>query len=185
VIVADGQLYAAFRTGDPSALSNSGGDIRYLFKTGGALDLMIGTDPGADRKRRTPAPGDLRLLLTRVQGHTKAVLFRAISPGVPKGRDVTYQSPVGKTNFDEVEDISSRLQLAESAGDFELSLPLEILGLRPVVGAEILGDLGLLRGDGSQTTQRIYWNNLATTLVSDIPSEARLEPGNWGIWKIR
>ena len=42
---------------------------------------------------------------------------------------------------------------------------------------ESLGDLGVPRGQSGQTVQRIYWNNLDTLLVSDLPSEARLQPG--------
>ncbi len=42
----------------------------------------------------------------------------------------------------------------------------------------------VLRGNRSQTIQRQYWNNLNTAFVSDVPSEARLQPRNWGIWKL-
>lgn len=69
--------------------------------------------------------------------------------------------------------------------DRESLVPLGVLGLRPEKDVEILGDLGILRGDGAQTTRRIYWNNLDTGLVSDLPSEARLRPSNWGIWRFR
>ncbi len=185
VTVAGDRLYLAFRTGDPRALTNGGKDYRYDFKTGGAIDLMLGTDPGADRHRREPARGDLRLLVAQVGGRTRAVLFRAVAPDAPKGREVLYQSPIGRVHFDEVADISGSVVLAGRDGDFELSAPLGLLGLRPEKGIEILGDLGILRGDGAQTTRRIYWNNLDTGLVSDLPSEARLRPTNWGIWRFR
>jgi hypothetical protein len=185
VILAEGRLYAAFRTGDAGALSNSGGDYRYLFKTGGALDLMIGADPGAARDRQSPVAGDLRLLVTRTQGRARAVLFRPHGLLGRPGPEVLYQSPVGKVRFDEVADISERVSLAGRDGDFELSVPLDVLGLTSGAGVELQGDLGLLRGDGAQTVERIYWNNLDTNLVSDIPTEARLEPGRWGIWRLR
>jgi hypothetical protein len=185
VTVAGDRLYVAFRTGDPKALTNGGKDYRYDFKTGGAIDLMLGTDPGADRNRREPARGDLRLLVAQVGDRTRAVLFRAVAPDAPKGRDVLYQSPIGRVHFDEVADISGSVVLAGHDGDFEFSVPLGVLGLRPEKGAEILGDLGILRGDGAQTTRRIYWNNLDTGLVSDLPSEARLRPTNWGVWRFR
>ena len=185
VAVAGDRIYAAFRTGDSSLLSNGGKDYRYLFKTGGALDLMVGADPGADRHRREPVRGDLRLLVAQVGGRTRAVLFRAVAPDAPKGRDLLYQSPIGRVHFDEVADISGSVALAGHDGDFEFSVPLGVLGLRPEKGVEILGDLGILRGDGAQTTRRIYWNNLDTGLVSDLPSEARLRPRNWGVWRFQ
>ena len=45
VAVAGDRLYAAFQTGDPHLLRNSGETPRAPFKTGGCLDLMIGADP--------------------------------------------------------------------------------------------------------------------------------------------
>jgi len=185
VTVAGDRLYAAFRTGDPDLLANGGTDHRYLFKTGGALDLMLGADPRADRNRREPSRGDLRLLVARVGGRPKAVLFRPVAPDAPDGRDVRYQSPIGRARFDEVADLTGSVALAGQDGDFEFTVPLDALGLRPEAGTEVLGDLGLLRGDGTQTTRRVYWNNRDTGLVSDIPSEARLRPSNWGLWKFR
>jgi hypothetical protein len=29
----------------------------------------------------------------------------------------------------------------------------------------------------------VYWNNKGAQIVSDLPSEARLEPVNWGVWR--
>ncbi len=185
VILAGGRLYAAFRIGDAAALNNSGGDYRYLFKTGGALDLMIGTDPGSPKDRQTAVEGDIRLLVTRTQDRSRAVLFQPVASRGPRLREMLYQSPVGQARFDEVADVSDRVALAGREGDFEFSVPLEVVGLRAGESAELLGDLGLLRGDGVQTTERNYWNNLDTSLVSDIPSEARLQPGRWGIWRLR
>jgi hypothetical protein len=34
------------------------------------------------------------------------------------------------------------------------------------------------------TTQRLYWNNLDTSIRSDVPSGARLQPANRGTWLI-
>ncbi len=61
--------------------------------------------------------------------------------------------------------------------------PIKVLGLRPSAGVEILADVGILRGVEGRTMQRVYWSNQDTTLVSDLPSEARLRPGEWGLWK--
>jgi hypothetical protein len=44
----------------------------------------------------------------------------------------------------------------------------------------IRGDVGVLRGNGFQTLQRVYWSNKATGLVSDAPTEADLTPQFWG-----
>lgn len=63
---------------------------------------------------------------------------------------------------------------------YEFSLPMARLGLSPAPGQTIRGDLGVLRGDGLRTMQRVYWNNKSSGLVSDTPSEAELIPRLWG-----
>ena len=59
-----------------------------------------------------------------------------------------------------------------------------MLGFEPKPGASYKIDLGLLRGDGAQPLQRVYWSNKASGLVADIPSEAELTPALWGTLKI-
>ena len=183
-IVGD-RLYAAWRTGDANALANTAGDPKLLFKRGGAVDLMIATNPGADSNRRDPVAGDVRLLASMQAGKPTAVLYRAVVPGTPADQVVPFISPVGKVSFDRVDNVSAQVELAQQGGDIELSIPLATLGMTGVSGETTLqGDIGILRGTGVITTQRLYWNNLNTSISTDIPSEARLQPGNWGLWKI-
>jgi hypothetical protein len=185
-VTVDGQnLYVAYRTDDPRALENAGRDHRYIFKSGGALDLMLGTDPEARHDRHALAPGALRLLVARVEGRTTAVLYRGFAPDAPKTETVLFESPVGRVVFDQVRQVGGTVRLAQLGGNYEFSIPLRVLGLRPSVGMEILADVGILRGREGRTTQRAYWSNQDTTLVSDPPSEARLQPGNWGLWRFR
>jgi hypothetical protein len=72
------------------------------------------------------------------------------------------------------------VQLASTDGNFEISIPLATLGLKPHAGQKIKGDLGVLRGNGFQTVQRVYWSNKASGIVADVPSEAELTPRLWG-----
>ena len=178
VAVSGDRLFAAYKTGNDKLLRNSGAVPLAPFKTGGALDLMLGTNPGADPNRRAPVAGDLRLLVTQVGGKTKAVLYRAVVPGATD--PVPFSSPDRTVSFDEVRDVSSQVQLAGSGGNYEFSIPLSVLGLQPRAGQSISGDIGVLRGDGDQTTARVYWSNKATSIVSDVPSEAQLTPQLWG-----
>ena len=106
-------------------------------------------------------------------------------PGTVEKDRVLFESPIGKVWIDRVEDLSSQLQLAQDSGNVEFSVPLSALNLSPKAGESLLADFGILRGDGAQTIQRLYWNNLNTSIVSDIPSEARLQPANWGLWTFR
>jgi hypothetical protein len=184
VSVADGKLFALWKTGNPSLLKNSGEIADAPFKTGGALDLMIGTDPNADPHRVQPVAGDLRLLVTEVDHKTRAVLYRAVVPGTPDAQKVPFSAPWHSITLDSVIDVSDQVQLAQDGkGAYEIAVPLSTLRLDPRDGMKISADIGILRGDGNQTTQRVYWNNKATALVSDVPSEAMLTPGLWGVWE--
>ncbi|PTY06818.1 hypothetical protein DB346_00750 [Verrucomicrobia bacterium LW23] len=181
VSIAGDKLYAAWKTNNPALLKNSGNIPNAPFKTGGALDLMIGADGKLDPKRDKPAAGDQRLLVTQVNGKTLALVYRAVVAGEKK--PVPFASPVWTVTFDRVDDVSDQVQLAEAEGNYEISVPLAVVGLRPAPGSSIRGDIGILRGSGGVTTQRVYWRNKATAIVSDVPSEAMLLPRNWGLWE--
>ena len=182
VAIAEGRLYAAWRTGDKDLLRNSGDVPNALFKTGGALDLMVGSDAAADPKRTKPVAGDLRLLVTQVKGATRALLYRAVV--ADDKQPVPFSSPGRTVTFDRVDEVSAQVQLAGSDGNYELAVPLAVLGLKPAAGQALKGDLGILRGSGTATTQRVYWSNKATAIVADVPSEAELCPHLWGRWEI-
>ena len=185
VAVAGDRLYAAFKTGEPNTLANSGASMQNLFKTGGALDLMIGTDSNADPKRSRAVAGDVRLLVAMVKGKPVAVLYRPVAPG-EAGEGVHFSSPLRTITFDRVEEVTKDVAFAPGqAGEFELSIPLSVLGLKPEPGMALRGDIGVLRGDGDRTVQRAYWHNKATGLTSDVPSEAELTPQLWGRWEFR
>jgi len=183
VALSGDRLYAAWRTGEKNLLNNTGETPNFLFKTGGCLDLMIGTDPAADPRRNRPVAGDLRLLITKVGGRPRAMLYRAVVPGTKD--PVPFTSPVRSITFDRVEEVTAQVQLAESGdGNYEISVPLALLGWKAAAGTTLRGDIGLLRGSGGMTTQRVYWSNKATAITADIPSEAELRPALWGKWEI-
>ena len=187
VSVSGSRLYAAWRTGNPHLLENAGGQAAFLFKSGGALDLMLATRGGVDRRSYTPQDGDLRLLITRTGGKPRAILYRPVAPGAPGAEQTVFASPIGKETFASVRDVSDQIQLAQRGGDYEASISLSALDLSSdavAPGRELLGDIGILRGQGAQTVERAYWSNDNTAMVSDVPSEARLQPGNWGRFKI-
>ncbi|HEV7866996.1 MAG TPA: hypothetical protein VGO90_04905 [Chthoniobacteraceae bacterium] len=192
VAISGDRLYAAFRTDDADLLRNTGELPTAPFKTGGALDLMIGVNPAADPQRSRPVEGDQRLLVTKVKDRTFAVLYRAVVPGTKER--VPFSSPWRTITLDRADDVSAQVTLAssvtkDSKGKFdaafhELSIPLAALGLKPEPGQSLRGDLGILRGDGTKTMQRVYWSNKATSITADVPSEAELTPKLWGRWQL-
>ncbi|HEY2343561.1 MAG TPA: hypothetical protein VGH90_11045, partial [Chthoniobacteraceae bacterium] len=192
VTISGDRLYAAFRTQDAELLKNSGETPLAPFKTGGALDLMIGANAKADPKRTHPLAGDIRLLVTQVKGKAVALVYRPVVNGSKE--PVPFSSPWRTISMDRVEDVSAQVELASSvvrnpngrveSATYEISIPLSALGLNPVAGQSLKGDIGILRGDGTQTLQRVYWNNKATGITADVPSEAELTPALWGRWEI-
>lgn len=183
-VVGD-RLYIAWRTTEKNLLQNSGEIDIAPFKTGGALDLMIATDPAAKPDRNMPVAGDQRLIITQVGTDRRklqnmAVLYKAIVSGTPADQRVPFTSPVQSISFDVVRNVTGDVQLAQKDGDFEVSIPLSVLGLEPKPGIAVKGDLGVLRGTVGKTSQRVYWSNKATAITADVPSEAQLLPKLWG-----
>ena len=120
-----------------------------------------------------------------VKGKPVAVLYRPVVPGTTTD-GVPFSSPLRTIKFDRVDEVSRDVTFAGSKeGEFEVSVPLSVLGLKPERGMSLRGDIGVLRGSDFQTTQRSYWTNKAAGLTSDIPSEAELTPALWGRWEFK
>ncbi len=170
------KLYVAWKTEDSELLKNSGEMPVAPFKTGGALDLMLGPDGDRDQ----PAAGDLRLVVTLVDTKPWALLYRPVVSGTKGADKIPFSSPWRTITFDQVEDVTDKLEFARKDGNYEISIPFETLGFSPRKGAKIRGDIGILRGNGNETTARVYWSNKATGITADVPSEAMLTPKLWG-----
>ncbi|HUT60341.1 MAG TPA: hypothetical protein VNA25_21060, partial [Phycisphaerae bacterium] len=183
MMVAGDRLYIAWRNADKDLLRNSGEITNAPFKTGGALDVMIGARPDAAGTRTRPVEGDQRLLVTMVKNKPYALLYRAVVPGTTA--PVPFSSPWRTITIDRVDDLSSQIELGASEGNYELSIPLASLALKPADGVQIRADIGLLRGNGFQTVHRVYWSNKATGITADVPSEAELTPNLWGTLRFR
>jgi hypothetical protein len=184
--VADGKLYAAWKTGDPTLIKNAGDVPNALFKSGGALDLMIGTDANAKPNRPSAVAGDERLIVAQVNGKTTALLYREVVPGTQDAAKVPFNAPWHGITFDQVANVSDQVELNQDKdGNYQVGVPLSVLGLNPQPGMRIKGDIGILRGNGRETSARVYWANKATGIVSDVPTEAELTPSLWGNWEFK
>ena len=177
--VAGDKLVVAYKTDQPQLLLNSATEFPFAFTQGGGLDLMLRTSGDGDGKN--PVPGDIRLFVTKKNGQTLAVLYQEKS-ATPKNRQ-TFASPVGQVNFDDVQDVSQYVEVAGKDGNYEFSVPLSVLGLKDVAGKTFRGDVGMVLSDGVHARARIYWHNKWDSMCADVPSEARLNPGQWGLFK--
>jgi len=187
---ADNLYIAAWMLGD-TPLKNSAQDPVLLFKNGFALDVLLGLDPKADPTRTSPAPGDMRILISQLKNDPIAMLYKHNAPGTPPEKRKHFQSPVGEIFIDNVEQITDAdiafKQEADSKGTtkwcIEAAIPWKALGVKaPPLGTHLRGDVGLLQSDqnGMRTINRLYWSGKSQTVVSDIPSEARIVPSVWG-----
>lgn len=182
----DTRLYAAYKIGRKGPLKNSGTQWDRLFKSGACVDLQMGLDPAAAIDRTGPVPGDVRLLMTWMQGKPICVSYRPEVPGTPKSQQWQVVSPVGQATFDEVKPLAG-VEIARSTDEVgayivEAAIPLAAIGLKPEPGMRLKLDWGILTTgpDGNEVLRRIYWSNQATSITSDAPSEARLQPNLWG-----
>ncbi len=181
VAISGDRIYTAYQTSDTKLFNNQPDAWQLLFKTGGALDLMLGSNPNADSSRTAAIAGDLRLLVTMVNGKPLAVLYLPVLPG--DKQPYTFSSPWRSIMMDCVKDVSTEVQVAGNGGDYETSIPLSTLGIKLKPKLILNGDIGILRSDGRTTIQRLYWHNKESGLISDVPGEAMLMPQLWGKWQ--
>ncbi len=166
------------------AMRNAGQDEHLLFKTGDAVDIMVGPEPQDGLK------GDTRLLMTIKQGSPIAVINVKYDSTAPKSLHYDFTSPARKIGFDRVQTVTG-VQIATSpSGDGYIviaTIPWKVLGITPKSGLKLRGDFGVLFADngGTTTVSRQYWSNKETGLVSDIPGEGDIAPTKWGIFTLK
>jgi len=183
----DGQnLYLKYDVTSPHELINAEPEPKLLFRGGNCLDLQLATDPQADPERDAPAPGDLRLLVTRRDAKPFAMLYRPKVAGFD-GQPVVFNSPTGNESFDRVEPFEDfQLDYRKTPTGFQatLTVPLAALGLELQPGQTVRMDLGYIFGNaqGTRTAARAYAKNNSFTanVVNDVPHESRLQPQHWG-----
>ena len=179
-------LYVAFDVDSPYGLVNAITDPKVIFKGGNLLDIQIATDASSAPDRKEPAPGDLRILVSRQSGKPIAVVFRPKMRGF-EGKPIVLTSPTGQAPFDSIT-TSSAIKLAhrEKRGGFKatVTIPLSEIDLSLTPGQVVRMDVGYIFGNktGTRTALRAYWqnNSFSANVTDDIPNESRLEPHEWG-----
>ena len=177
------RLYAAYEV-HGAKFVNGGGNPDTLFLTGDCTDLMLSV--GADRNKPhfTPQPGDERLLVGLYKGKPIAVLYQQVVPGT--ARPVRLMN----TTIDKITRLDSAQIAYKRTADgytLEVSAPLADLGIDPAssgnLSGNLTGDVGVIFADatGANRAQRLYYYNQDTAIISDLSTEARLQPGNWGL----
>ena len=157
----------------------------FLYARGDTVDLQLGTDPKADKKRTEAVLGDMRISIGPFGGQPTVVVYRKVASdkhpkvfnsGVTKGYQMDSVLVVSDARVEVKIDAVNKRYTVEAA------LPLAALGFTPSAGSTIRGDFGATHGDkeGRDTVLRSHWSNQNTGLVSDEVFELQMAPAAWG-----
>ena len=169
-------LAIAFQVADPSPWKNGEGRFTHLFIGGDAVDVKLDV----------PGIGPMRLLAAPLAGKPTLVCWR--KKAEPKEDAITYSvgnNVANAESFDAVRRIDSAqidVNVAASAYTVLVKVPLKDIGLADLKPVRIRGVVGAIFSDpsGINRAARVYWHDKATGLVSDVPSESRLNVKNFG-----
>jgi hypothetical protein len=186
-------LYVLFEGKDDRAVfQNTATPDNFLeaFKTGDVVDVMLETRAGLDPNRENAAEGDIRLSFAMVGGEPAAILYDHVVPGTPQEARLPFASPWRTLYIDRVSLIpEARIAVLRKGNRYSLeaAVPLEAIHFDPADRQAVRGDLGRVLSDqtGTRAVDRVYWSNKNTKIVSDVPSEARLQPNLWGTFVLQ
>ena len=175
-------LYLAYQVHESTPpLVNGGKDWRTLHTSGDCVDLMLGLDSRANPHRRNAAPGDERLLLSVFQKRPIAVLYQ------PVRANSTAPIRLGSAQVDRIVQLDSATVAVKRDPQnqiyrVEAAIPLQALSINPKQADALRGDVGVIYADdsGRNRAQRLYYYNRDTDTIADLPTETRLQPGEWG-----
>ena len=187
----DQNLYLRFDVQSPNPLVNAIADPKIVFRGGNLLDMQLATDPKADPARKTPAPGDMRLLVSRRDEKPFAVLFEPKLKGF-QGKPIVLKSPTGQESFDRirvVDNVDLEYKKTQKGFVATVTVPHSLTGLKLKSGDKLKLDLGYIFGNqgGTRTATRatLFNTSFTANVVDDIPHESRLEPANWGEGEVK
>jgi hypothetical protein len=169
-------LAIMFQVADPSPWMNAAGAYTHAFIGGDAVDVQL----------NVPGRGPIRLLAASVGGKPTAVYWQAESD--TEENAITYavgNNVVNATKFPVMRRLDSakvKVDKGFNAYTCLVTVPLAELGLVPGSAEALTGVVGVIYSNpaGDNRAARLYWHNKKTGLVSDVPSEARLTPQEWG-----
>ncbi|HUW32505.1 MAG TPA: FlgD immunoglobulin-like domain containing protein [Planctomycetota bacterium] len=182
---ADNGLSLAIEVKDDSPFANHGQDPAELCRSGDAIDFRLATRPGAPSGRTDAAVGDLRFIATMLQDRPVVVRYRYVVPGTTAPRE--FVSPTGRVTVDAIDilpDDQARIHVERQEGGYRLRMTLAwaALNLDGRPQGTLRGDVGVIFSDpsGQRAVEREYYFDTGSREVSDLPSEIRIRPAQWG-----
>lgn len=182
------QLYVNYQGQDGRApFENKGENLFELFKTGDVIDLMLQTKAGLRSDRSEAGEGDIRISFSMFNGKPVCVLYDYKLAVTPTTR-VPFSSPWRTLWCDRVvvlDDVRIAVNRAGSQVTLTAAIPLASIHFNPAQMKETRGDVGRVESDESATRvlNRTYWSNKNTQIMSDLPTEAGVQPSLWGVFR--
>ncbi|NQT91347.1 MAG: hypothetical protein HQ559_01200, partial [Lentisphaerae bacterium] len=179
-------MFFAWHVAGAGELKSSGKDFRRHPEAGGAVFVYLGADPAAPLNRTEPVAGDVRILVTTVNGRPEAVLYRPVAPDAPSDQAWDVRTKVGgAAHFDQVirlDDVRVAKTGGRDAYTVEAAVPFSRLGMQaPTENTVIRFDWGVIAADrNGRPRNRYSWTDRVGTDIADLPTETRLHPGRWG-----
>jgi hypothetical protein len=170
------ELAVMFQVADPSPWMNAAGAYTHAFIGGDAVDLQL----------NVAGRGPIRLLAASVGGKPTAVYWQSESETEENATTYAVGNNVANaTRFAVVRRLdgaSVKIDKGFNAYTCLVTVPLSELGINPAMAEGLTGVVGVVYSNpaGDNRASRLYWHNKKTGLVSDVPSEARLTPAEWG-----
>jgi hypothetical protein len=170
----------------PEDFANAGADVRTLFRTGDSVDFRLAARTNAPSGRTTPAEGDQRWVFSLFEGKPVAVRYRYVVPGVAEDKKAKFASPTGVAVVDDVSvrpEVTVKIEKTGKGWRLTARIPWTSLGLIKAPVGEVRGDIGVTLADaaGTRTVARYYYFDTQSQVVSDLPSEVRVNPSAWGV----
>lgn len=169
-------LAIAYQVNDANPWKNGEGRFTHAFIGGDSVDLKLDI----------PGRGLVRLLTAPVGGKNTVIYWQ--QKAAQQENPTTYvvnNNGANAQHFDVVKRLdSAKAQVEVGSGKYSVlvTVPLAEIGLDPSKVTAMKGIAGVIFSDPSGTNRasRLYWFDKGTGLVSDVPSEAKLNSSAWG-----
>ncbi len=194
----DTNLYVRFQVSDESPFLNTPTDQRLLFKSGDAVEIYLATETSKrvvrGQNQQTMKQGDLRLTIARTaDGKLLATRYRYVTTDSAKPNTFSVETKSsGRDMLDDVapwNDLPMHVTVEKDSYAVEVAVPWKDLGITPVSGLGLLGDVGVIYGNegGNKNAIRYMWSDKSpeVSINNDIPSEIRIHPNQWGSWMLK
>lgn len=173
-------LMIVWQVADASPWKNGEGRFTHAFIGGDCVDVKL----------QVPGRGLVRVLVAPIEGKDTVVYSQQTA--AVKENPTTYvvgNNTGNAANFDVVRRMATataKSVTSPTGYTLTLRVPLADLGLENANIIAVKGIIGVIYSDptGTNRLARLYWNDKQTGMVSDVPTEAKIDAARFGPIKL-